>query len=196
MLDVRTRSLIAVVLILVGFFGAILGRKLLPVGEGAWDAQIAADFEAPWRDVLRPQLHPEAVVEMPEFQEKWEARRKLYDQGHMARLREVLHAYLDCLEAEYADAADIYQSGDSELMSDSARRARERFAELLGPAAEPVFADFKENLREQAFRDSPVTAGRDPDLPDWREWSTQLQDWLPEARRAVDRCTTVAADDR
>jgi hypothetical protein len=179
------RVLIAVVLLGTGFFVVPLVRELFPSKE-AWEAQLQADAETATA-VLRPWA---GDVVPEEFWERWDLQLEPYDEARRADLNARLHLYLDFLEAEYSEAADIYVSGnDPRQPSRAVRDLRERLPAAFGAAAEQMVED-ADGLREDAFKMSPKHGGIDPDAPDFRQEAESLRQWLTIARPRVDRLTT------
>lgn len=181
------RLLIAAVLIGLGFFAVPLFRELFP-SEATWEAQLQADA-ATAVQVLRPY----AVEELPEtFWERWDAQIEPYDAARLADLEQRLELYLEFLEAEYAEAADIYTSAvDPRRPSAGVRALRERLPAAFGAEAERMVAD-ADAMREDAYRLSPRHGGVDPDAPDFRIEAESVREWLSIARPRVDALTTPA----
>ena len=110
-----------------------------------------------------------------------------YSQRHVAAEAGMSTRHLSFLETEYADAAEIYVNGRDGIMSEAAKANRSGLREQLGDVGEDLIRAFDEEVRESAYRDSPVTArGEDPTVRNHADFHTYLQDWLREARTVVD----------
>lgn len=179
------RLMIAVVLLGAGYFGVQLVRESVP-GEDAWEAQLQADADTAIQ-VLHPGLGPETLPQ--EFWDRWDLQLEPYDAERRAELSRRLHLYLDFLEAEYAEAAEIYTAGvEPERRSDGVRELRARLPAAFGPSAAKMIAD-ADALREDAYRLSPRHGGADPDAPDFREEAEGVKAWLAIARPRADALT-------
>lgn len=185
--DVPRRLFMVVVAVLAAgaFLSAYFARSIEPQ-DARFERQIEADLDT-WMQFLRPDPRLfKTPEEVPEFLDAWEPRRALYDAPHAEDLRLRLHAYLDFLVAEYADAADIWDSGRDDVLSAPAKAARETLRQRLGPLAAKLIEQSDTTVREEAFRTSPLTIS-DPDAPDFRKIYQDVRDWVPVAKAAVDR---------
>ncbi|MCE9634146.1 MAG: hypothetical protein K8T90_00445 [Planctomycetes bacterium] len=203
-MDARRRTALAVLLVVSGvlagvFFRVPILRALsgvvsatVPMTAAAWDEQVRLDAVSLLAVVAPDPKLPESLDDpaMAEFNAKWAERRAKYSPERLDDLRTRLHDYLDFLQAEHADCAEIYRSGRRpETRSDAAEEARRRMHTGFG-----VFADTltkqADDLREDAFRASPkVARGEDPDVTDFRQEYDDLRAWLPRAHRRVDELT-------
>ncbi len=181
------RVFLLVAVLGIGYFAAPLVRELFP-SDGDWQEQVRRDA-ATAVDVLAPEV-PADLAEIDGFWEAWDARLGLYDDTHRAELRAALHVYVDALEAEWADVAEIYAvAADTRTPSASVRERREALRETFGPVADAWLADL-DRLRSRAYAASPAHSGLDPDLPDYGELSLAVREWLPMARERADLLTT------
>ena len=169
---------------------------VVPATAAQWDEQVRLDAVS-LLDLVRPDERlPETLDGQSEFWAKWDARRAAYPAGRLDDLRNRLHDYLDFLQAEYADCAEIYRDGRRpEGRSDAASEARRRVAAAFGDFAARTLLPQADALREEAFRASPKIGGEpDPDLPDFVESYADLRDrFLPLAHRRVDELTRPVA---
>lgn len=205
-MDTRRRISIALVLVVAGVaagmtFSAELRRAFdalvhgaVPLSEADWSEQVRRDAVTLLAVVAPDPKLPESLDDpsMAEFNAKWGERRAKYAVERLSDLRGRLHDYLDFLQAEYADCADIYLSGRRpETRSDASEEARRRVGAGFGEFAPTLLAQ-ADQLREQAYRDSPkVAKGDDPDTVDFRLEYDDLRAWLPRAHRRVDELTAA-----
>ena len=184
------RLLIAVILLGVGFFVAPLVRELFP-SDAEWEVQIQADAQTAIQV-----LQPYEIDELPdEFTERWRAQLEPYDGAQRADLRERLLLYLEFLEAEYAEAADIYTAGsDPERPSAALGAIRARLPAAFGTDAQAMVKD-ADVLRLDAYRLSPRHGGLDPDAPDFRIEAQSIRDWMTIARPRVELLTAAPRAD-
>jgi hypothetical protein len=172
-----------------GFLWAYAARSI-ETEDQRWERQMQSDLES-WMQLLRPDPRLlKTPEEVPGFLEAWQARRSLYDAAHADELRLRLHAYLEFLAAEYADAADIWDSGRVDVVSQPAVRARMVLRKRLGPFADRLIEQSDTTVREQAYLTSPVTI-RDPDATNYRRVYLDILDWVAVAKEAVDRHVAV-----
>jgi hypothetical protein len=193
--DRRRTTLALVLLLALGMLAGWLARG--PI-LGAFRSTRAVDDEQVRSDaidllqVVRPDENLPA--ELPaEFWAVWDAQRRRYPPERLADLRQRLDAYLDFLQAEHADAREIYRNGlRPEGRSDAAEEARRRVRAAFGDFARTLEeqVDGPKGLREDAYKASPKVAGFDPELPDYEEVYLDLvQNWFPRARARVDELT-------
>jgi hypothetical protein len=198
----RRRTILAALLLLAAGFGAgmvfrrPIARRLqalLPVTteQVRLDAVSLLSVLAP--DPRLPAVLPKDAPEWGPFWEQWDARRARYSPEQLADLRARLEGFLDFLQAEYADAAEIYRTGRRpEDASDAARELRLRVRQDFGETGEALLRQADE-LREEAYKASPRVAGVDPDLPDYGEkFDDLLRRWLPLAQARVAELTAPA----
>jgi hypothetical protein len=187
-MDVRRQWVFGLFLVVAGAaLWIFVIRDALPPSERAWRAQIALD--APQlTQLLRYDFQLENARPV---EEAWAKRKALYDDEHLAELREKLTAFVDFEVAEYADAKEIYLSGKRpERPSQGALAAQERLRAAFPAEAEEMIAQFRDRVREVAYRSSPVVAGADPAAPRLDERHDLVMKWLPEARARVAELTT------
>jgi hypothetical protein len=197
-MDVRRKIVIASVLVAAGVGAGVVFRSVVlrsvawvvPATPERWAEQVRLDAIS-LLDVVRPDPRlPEDLAGQAEFRSFWEDRRSKYPPDRLADLRTRLHDYLDFLQAEYADCAEIYRNGPRErLQSDAAREARRRVTAGFGEFAKKTLLPQADELREEAYRASPKVAGYDPDLPDFVQEYDDLRAWLPRAHARVDELT-------
>jgi hypothetical protein len=187
--DRRTKYVRAAVLILIGaalfWFGV---RPLLGRSDAAWEALVRQN-SVELTQVLRPDPW---VEDSPQIDAAWDKRRAQYDEEHLLVLRGRLMAYVDFVLAEWADAKNIYLSGRlPDKPTDNALAAQAKLKEAFGADADEMIKQFREHVREPAYKASPkVGGGLDPDLPRYDEMYDKLAaDWLPKARARVERLT-------
>lgn len=165
-------------------------RTSVPRSEAAWNEQVRADAVTLVRDVLAPDRPPE-LAESQEFRKVWDAQRARYPEERLTDLRRRLGDYLDFVVAEYADCAEIYRLGPGGApgrRSDGAEEARRALRASFGEFAATLESQADE-MREEAFRSSPRTAGWSEDMPDFRQAYDDLLRWLPGARALAERLT-------
>ena len=188
-MDKRQKAVVAVLLVLMGAaFWAFVVRPLMGPPAVVWEAQIRQD-SIDLIQVIRPDPW---VEDAPGWKAKWGVRKSLYDQAHLDELRARLLAFVEFELAEYAEARDIYRSGRyPERPTEAARAAQERLREAYGDEAQKMIDQFRNAVREPAFRASPAVAqGVDPDLPKYDELHERiLVDWAPKARARVAELT-------
>jgi hypothetical protein len=188
----RRNFVLALLLVLAGAGAWVfVVRPLLGPQESEWDAQIAQDA-APLTQVLRYDLR---VKDASAIDAAWEKRRALYDESHLAKLRETLLAFVEFQVAEYADAKEAYLAGrDPSKPSAQALVAQSKLRDAFGPVADEMIAQYKERVREAAYRASPVVGGgADPNLPRYDAvYDDLVSHWLPQARASVERLTSPA----
>lgn len=137
---------------------------------------------------------PESLEGQDAFWKVWEDRRASYTAEERRDLAGRLHAYLDFLEAEYADCADIYAEGHREThLSDAAKAARERLAPAFGDLATTILAQADE-LRDEAYRASPRHSGFDPHEVNFVTLREGLRTWMPRARARVAELALLPED--
>jgi hypothetical protein len=185
----------AVVAVLLVFAGAgawlFVVRPRLGPSAAEWEAQISADA-TPLTQLLRYDFRVESA---PEVDAAWAKRRALYDEAHLATLRERLTAFVEFQVAEYADAKEAYLAGrDPTKPSTQALVAHTKLREAFGPVADEMIAQYKERVREAAYKASPkVGGGADPEAPKYDlVYDDLVTRWLPEARATVARLTSPA----
>ena len=180
------RLLIAILLLAVGYFLAVDVLPRYFPSDATWEAQMQADAAA-----AIVVLNPSAPFELPEeFWDRWDLQMEPYDDERLADLRSRLRLYLEFIEAEYAEAAEIYTTAaDTRAPSGELRALRARLAAAFGPTAEKMVAD-ADLLREDAYRLSPRLGGLDPDAPDFRLEAQSVRDWMTIARPRADALTT------
>lgn len=166
--------------------------RFVPRSEASWRETVREDAVSLLAVINPDPRLPEDLASAPEFVEAWRARRGAYSPERLADLAARLEAYLVFLEAEHEDAAEIYRSGIRPDVgtSEASRAAREGVRSAYGPFAETLLRQ-GDDLREQAYRASPKTAGYDPYLPDYAEQARVLREWLPRARARVVELTGV-----
>lgn len=190
-MDRRRTALLLVVLLVAGLAA---GWKLAPWFRGLRtvdDEQVRTDA-IDLLQVLRPDGRlPEKLPD--EFWRVWDEQRRHYPPERLADLRRRLHDYLDFVQAEHADAKEIYATGlRPERRSDAAEEARRRVRAAFGEFADTLVAqvDGPTGLREDAYKASPKVAGYDPDLPNYEDVYLDLvQNWFPRARARADELT-------
>lgn len=203
-MDPRRRTAIAVLLLACGviagfFFGAPLSRAIsaavsrtVPMTDADWREQVRLDAVSLLAVVAPDPRLPETLDDpaLAEFRAKWDERRAKYPPERLDDLRTRLHDYLDFLQAEYADCAEVYRAGRRpETRSDAAEEARRRVQAGFGAFAATLMKQADE-LREEAYTSSPkVAGGEDPALTDFRQEYDDLRAWLPRAHRRVDELT-------
>ena len=193
----RRQTLLYTLVFVTGFFGLVLANEMWPgklpfLGRGL-EAEVQADFRKTWLPLLKPDLRVSRVLDdHPEFFERWGAVRADRGQAHLDELRRRLHTYLDFVESEYADAADIFDAGQADVLSERARERRERMRADFPPIGdgpglgEEIIRQYDEKVREAAYRASPEVAAGDPDQIDYRALNEHVRQWLVDARRIVD----------
>ncbi len=190
-LDMHTNRIRLVLLVVLLGLGIVAGQALSRARTT--DDRREADLQARFADaqqVLDPTTPLVSLVQTKsEFWERWWDRVEPEDRPFCDELRARLELYLDLMQAEYADAAEIYTSGRlPEGLSETARALRVQARQRLGPEIEETLAGF-DTLRNTAYRVSPEHGGLDPDLRDLTLENHQLRTWLPEARSLVIRLT-------
>jgi hypothetical protein len=193
----RRKVTVAVLLLAGGFAAGWLfrpeltdvWRAVVPPSEGWWQETVRRDA-ATLVALVRPD--PRLPAELPpDLRARWDENRLRYPPERLADLRRRLEGYLALLEAEYADAAEIYRSGQREFAtSDAAREARRRVEADFGPAAAALLAEL-DQLRDKAYLASPKTAGYDPDEQDYVALERDLREWLPRARARIAELTAI-----
>jgi len=195
--DARRRVVLGVLLALLGFgLGWIFRdpllhalRQVFPPSEATWDEWVREDATT-LLGVVGPD--PRLPEELPqEFLDHWDRRRRRYPPERLTDLRRRLDDYLDFLEAEHSDCAEIYRAGIREnVLSDAAKEARRRVTADFGPFAETLIRQ-ADALRDEAYLASPKTAGFDPDATNFVESREDLRNWMPRARARVIQLTTI-----
>ena len=183
------RVLILVVLLAAGFFLAPVIAEMFP-SKAQWEEKLRTDAVTAVQ-VLRPDpTLPDSLAGLDDFWAAWDARLDLYDDERREELRRRLYVYLDFLEAEYADAAEAFTSGeDLGGPSKTAASLREDLRAAFGAEAE-VMIEQADRQRDAAYRASPKHGGYDPDQPDFRLEAEVIREWLPRARARADELTT------
>jgi len=183
------RIALLVALLAAGFFIAPLLAEFFPT-KAEWEQKLQMDAHTGVQ-VLRPDPRlPENLDGLDEFWDAWDVRLDLYDDEGRAELRRRLHVYLDFLEAEYADAAESYGSGeDAGGPSDTAQLRRDALRTAFGALADTIIEQ-ADALRDEAYRASPEHGGFDPDQPNFRLERERIRAWLPRARARADELTT------
>ena len=185
----RRTHVFAALLLLIGAAAGLLVFSMLGPSAAEWNAQVTQDA-LPLTQLLRYDLR---IDDAAAVEGAWAKRRVLYDDDHLADLRERLNAFVDLQVREYAAAKQVYLSGD-----DPARRSadesvlNERLRRAYGNSvADEMLRQFGERVRESAYRASPkVAGGADPEAPRFDEMYDDLvADWLPQARATVERLT-------
>jgi hypothetical protein len=189
-METRQRAVVATSLVLAGAaLWMFVVRPLLGPAERDWQTQIAED-SLPLTQLLRYDLR---VTDVAKIDAAWEKRRALYDASHLAQLRERLLAFVEFQVAEYADAKEIYLAGrDAAKPSTQALVAQAKLREAFGEPAEKMISDFRDNVREAAYKASPKIGGEpDPDMPKYDAiYDDLVKTWLPQARAAAERLTS------
>jgi hypothetical protein len=188
--DVETRRkyVFALLLVLVGAGAWFVVRPLLGPSAAEWNAQATQDAIS-LTQLLRYDLR---VEDSAQIDAAWEKRRALYDEAHLADLRDRLNAFVDLQVREYGEAKDIYLSGrDPTRRSTSELALNERLRRAFGPAADQMFEQFGGRVREAAYKASPKVGGEpDPEAPRYDEiYDDLVKSWLPQARATVERLT-------
>jgi len=190
-MDTRRKAVVATLLVLAGAALWFVVRSQMGPSERQWAAQIQQDALA-LTQVLRRDFRPGEKAEA-EVDAAWAKRRPLYDAPHLAELGARLTAFVDFQVAEYADAKDIYLSGrDPAKPSTQALVAYDKLKQAFGADADVMISQFKDAVREAAFKASPKIGGEpDPDLPKYDAiYDDLVKTWLPQARARVERLTS------
>lgn len=188
-MNTRWKAVVGVTLVLGGAALWFVIRPHLPFAERAWDAQMTQDATSLTQLVRRDlEIEPSPAIDAA-----WEKRRVLYDAEHLAKLRDRLLAFVDFQVAEYADAKEIYVAGrDPSKPSTQALVAQAKLREAFGPTADEMISQYKDRVREAAYKASPkIGGGADPDLPKYDAiYDDVVAHWLPQARATVERLTS------
>ena len=171
---------------LTAFFLTAFRDEIFSLRGPRWEQEVAARTEV-WLQFLRPDPRLfKTPEEVPEFLERWEEAKKASSSSQIDEVRRRVHIYLDFLETEYADAADIWDSGNDQVLSSGAARNRERLKEAFGELGDTIVGQSDVDVREAAYKSSPQTI-QDPDAADFREIYQDIREWVVVARDAVDR---------
>lgn len=196
--DARKRRVATLVVLLVSgvaagviFRGPLrdLVRGVVPASDADWDRQVAMDASS-LLEVVRPDRVGVDITSQKLFRDAWDARRGRYPPEKLADLRERLRSYLDFLEIEHGECADIWRTGATpDRRSAASDAARDRVVRGFGELG-PKLVRQADDLREEAYRSSPrVAAGVDPDDTDFVAALEALRRALPACRRRVDELT-------
>ena len=201
-MDTRRKVTAAILLLACGAgLGVVLRPWILrtvadvvPMSEEAWTEQVRLDAVS-LLNVLRPDERlPASLHDQPEFWDAWNKRRRRYTRERLADLRTRLRDYLDFLNAEYAECADIYRAGiRPEQRSDAAEEARRRIRAGFGAFAATLERQAEE-MREEAYRASPKVAGYAADEVNYVELQQGFLEWLPRAEARADELTAPLSD--
>ncbi|MCG3135387.1 MAG: hypothetical protein HMLKMBBP_03037 [Planctomycetes bacterium] len=166
-----------------------LWRGAVGVSDADWDGQIAKDAGS-LLELVRPDRAGIDLRGQKPFWDAWDARRGRYPDERLAELRARLHAYLDFMEVEHGECAEIYRTGMTpDRRSAAADTARAKLKSGFGELGETLVKQADE-LREEAYRSSPkVAAGFDPAVTDFVRALDDLRKLLPTARRRADELT-------
>ena len=188
-MDTRRRWVFGAFLVLAGAgLWMFVVAPILGPSQRTWQAQIELD-SVPLTQALRYDVRLERVSQ---FDAAWAKRRVLYDEAHLADLRERLLTFVDFQVAEYADAKQIYLAGSRpETPSAAASAVHQRLAVAFPGEAATWISQFKQNVREAAYTASPAVAHDvDPDLPKYDSiYDDVVTKWLPKAKARVAELT-------
>lgn len=179
--------------VLLAFFGTLFRAELFGMRGERWEQEVEARTEV-WLQFLRPDPRLfKTPEEVPEFLENWELAKQVSDEAQIEEIHRRVHIYLDFLETEYADAADIWDSGNDQIISQAARENRKRLTEAFGELGQLIVEQSNDDVREAAFKSSPKTI-TDPEAANFRHIYQDIRDWTVVAREAVDRHIRLAED--